>query len=161
MPDPKPTGGEGLFTGPRRRATDAEQIIVPGEVSQDIGGPRQSVVLLSLLSRIQILEGIASRDRLDRLFAEESLTDVTETTDVERAGFEQRLATATSQFSQLVVSIGVESEKLNRVAAFIESEFNSSALTFNDRSHPLVITHILVRDMQNKMQVLAQQRSRF
>jgi len=81
MADAAPIGPSSVFRGERRRSSDAEVSLRPGELPggpADIGNARQAVALLSLLSRIQILEGVASSERIGRLSALEQLTPIEE-----------------------------------------------------------------------------------
>ena len=78
MADATPTGGPGVF---QRQGTARDELAPAGGPTSDgllgedeLGSTRQAVVLLGLIQRIQTLEGVASRDRLDKILAEQGLS---------------------------------------------------------------------------------------
>ena len=75
-------------------------------------------MLLSLLSRIQILEGIASRDRLERVAAE----GFQEVSEESREATEQRLAVAFSQINDVARIAGEVNASVAIMRDYIERD---------------------------------------
>jgi len=120
MPDPEPLGDSDVFRGARRRSSDPEEILQPSgdptaRAADLPGSARQQVVLLGLLQRIQILEGIASQDRTERLFAQETAG----VSEGEREATEQRLSVAFTQIAEVARIAG----ELNRDATIVRDFF--------------------------------------